>query len=332
MPRQPRPFEHHHLRKFRALGIREGTRWVLRGAMFRYGFSLAERLGFHLLPIHHSSPVPDTRELRRTLPRWSGRSELLGVSLDPDRQSALLEALRAYEEELRRLPTYDDVMSRWLGEGYSAVDGEILYGVVRHLKPRRVVEVGAGVSTFYCAEAARANERDGAPCAITSIDPGVRPALRELCRRRGIRLVESPVQEADRGLFSELDRDDILFIDSTHVVRIGGDVVHLYLDVVPRLRAGVVIQIHDIPFPALVPDPHEWVLRRHMFWTEPALVYALLMDNPRLEVLLAGRWLHERRPEALSRVLPSAAGGESPASLWLRVSDAPPPRGGGSGS
>ena len=99
-----------------------------------------------------------------------------------------------------------------------------------------------------------------------------------------------------------MSEGDILFIDSSHMVRINGDVNYLYLEVLPRLAKGVVVHIHDICFPYPTPPPDDWVFTRHQFWTEAALVQAFLIFNSAFKVLLCSSYLHYKAPDVLYSV------------------------------
>jgi hypothetical protein len=194
----------------------------------------------------------------------------------------------------------------------------VLYGMVRSLKPRRILEIGSGHSTLLSAQAILANtsEDPGYRCELRAIEPYPSEIL-----RRGFpglsRLVTAPVQDVPIADFLELGADDILFIDSSHVLSIGGDVRYEYLEVLPRLNPGVVVHVHDIFLPAEYPE--EWVRRQHRFWNEQYLLQALLVGNSGFEVLWGSSFMHLRHPEALERAFRSYRREERwPASFWLR--------------
>ena len=131
------------------------------------------------------------------------------------------------------------------------------------------------------------------------------------------RLEPRRAQEIPAEAFDALEADDILFIDSSHVVQVGGDVTHLFLQVLPCLKPGVVVHVHDIFLPH--DYPRAWVMEHHRFWTEQYLLHAFLLFNRGFEVLLAPAWLAAHHPEALAAAIPSydAACGR-PGSFWMR--------------
>ena len=280
-------------------------------------FPFFERLGFHVTPIHYYQVVPDTRTFPESL--WTTRSELAGVDMNPQGQLSLLDRFqqdfKAEYDQIPRSPTSDP--SFYIGNGaFDSVDAEILYAMVRHFRPRRVIEIGSGHSTRLTAQAVRENQsREGIEASFTAIEPYPRGAVRD-----GIpglsRLIEQPVQDVPLEEFEALEENDILFIDSTHVVRIGGDVVYEYLEILPRLKKGVVVHIHDIYLPAGYPKGV--VINNRWFWTEQYLLQAFLAFNESFEVLWAGSYMKINHPERLAQAFASYSAGTWPGSFWIR--------------
>lgn len=234
------------------------------------------------------SPLPAVRALARTRERWDRPSALAGVRYDLGAMRALLGRLVAeHGGELGELPPYDEAKRLGYGPGFTRLDATLLYLVLRHLRPRRVVEVGSGLSTYYAVRALERNRADGAPGAVTCIDPHSGDRVRDL---PGVEVLRREVQDVAPEFFEGLEAGDVLFIDSTHVVRIDGDVPHLYLEVLPRLRPGVVVHSHDVHFPYNVPHPaEEYVFgaKWPMLWTEAMLLQAFLALNAEFELFLA---------------------------------------------
>jgi hypothetical protein len=159
------------------------------------------------------------------------------------------------------------------------------------------------------------------------IEPFPFGALRSI---EGIKLIESQVQDVSIEEFKSLEAGDILFIDSSHIVRIDGDVPFLFLEVLPQLQPGVLIHIHDIPFPFNVPFPADyWTLVEHpdsphwpMFWNEAMLLQALLMGNPTFESILSLPMLRHYREANLRKMIPFCKTVEDEpntfSSIWIR--------------
>src|SRR5262249_1946304 len=151
--------------------------------------------------------------------------------------------------------------------------------LLRYWQPRRLIEIWSGYSTLLSADV---NRRFlGGSMQLTCIEPYPREFL-----RRGIpgvtRLIEKKAQDVELDVFAELEAGDVLFIDSSHVSKTGSDVNRIYFEIVPRLRPGVHVHVHDI----FLPDdyPREWVLGENRSWNEQYLLRALLMYSTRFRV------------------------------------------------
>jgi predicted O-methyltransferase YrrM len=251
------------------------------------------------------SPLPSVRALARTRERWDRPSALAGVSYDLDAMRSLLASLAAeHGGELAELPPYEEAKGLGYGPGFTRLDAALLYLVLRDLRPRRVIEVGSGLSTWYAVQALERNRADGVPAEITCIDPYSGDRVRGL---PGVEVLRREVQDVAPEYFEALGAGDVLFIDSTHVVRIDGDVPHLYLEVLPRLRPGVVVHSHDIHFPYNVPHPaEEYVFgaKWPMLWTEAMLLQAFLALNDEFELLLAPPLLRHHDEAFLEATMP----------------------------
>jgi len=202
-------------------------------------------------------------------------------------KSNLGELLARYLDEFLTYPAYSQVQSMGFGPGYTAVDALTLYMMVRHLKPRRYIEVGSGVSTFYCNLAALRNASEGYPLEITCIEPY---PYEKLSTIPGIRVLPQKVEDVDISMFQQLQENDVLFIDSSHILRVDGDVAFLFLEVLPMLNAGVMTHVHDIPYPYNFPYPPElWIFGQDwpMFWNEAMVLQAFLAFNRNFKISLS---------------------------------------------
>jgi hypothetical protein len=158
---------------------------------------------------------------------------------------------------------------------------------MRRIKPANYIEVGSGLSTYYSSVARERNEAEGQACHITCIEPYPYPQLHAL---QGNEVIAKEVQDVDVSFFETLKEGDVLFIDSTHIVKIDGDVPYLFLEVIPRLKKGVIIHIHDIPFPYNVPYPFDMYIfgkERPWYFTEPMFLQALLCDSDSYDILMS---------------------------------------------
>ncbi len=290
-------------------------------------FRLAERAGVHLTPRHYYTPVPDVRWLRQNARLWEGASTLAGVAWDLDGQmERLRDTCASYVHEVAGLELFNRVTSDGWGPGYGPIESQVLHCFLRVHRPRRVVEIGSGVSTACMLHAIQ-----GASTELICVEPFPSPVLRETA---GVRLLERACQEVPLSVFDELREGDLLFIDSSHAVKVGSEVARIYLEIIPRLRAGVFIHIHDIFLPYLYPpDILTWPF---WGWQETVLLAALLADNPKLEALFCLSALHHSRADGLRALLPDYrpramrgglfaddAPGHYPSSIWLRTAAVP---------
>ena len=281
-------------------------------ATFPELFRRWERRGFHVTPVHFYKPIPDTQSLPETL--WTHPSDLAGVEMNETTQLELLrEYIPKFRDEYEQLPTSSPGKDRGFYVNntlFGGVDALVAYCMVRHFKPRTIIEVGSGFSSLVLGQAAERNKRAGLIC----IEPFPREFLRE--GFPGLRsLIEKKVQDIELEFFAQLESDDILFIDSSHTVKIGSDVNYLFLEVLPRLRPGVIVHVHDIFLP--FEYRRDWVLDELRFWSEQYLLQAFLQFNSEFEVLMANSYLNHYHEEDLKAAFPALerwVGG----SFWMR--------------
>jgi hypothetical protein len=297
----------------------------LKQGLARFNLAL-ELVGVRLEPMHYYSQTPSRRDLAQTRADWAKPLDLPGVHWDLDEQLSWLEAVtRPFLSEVEGLARYRALESGEFGPGYGPIESQLLHCVIRQLAPRRLVEIGSGLSTMTTLHAARLNASEGrGQTAITCVEPFPRDALR---RVTDITLVAAPAQTVPIELFTDLGPGDVLFIDSTHAMKTGSELTRLYLEIVPRLVPGVVVHVHDVYLPySYEPD----ILFNLFDWQETALVAALLTGNGGLKVLACMSGLHHDRRVELEAIfsdyrpcdLPSGLStpqtrGHFPSSLWL---------------
>lgn len=280
-------------------------------------YPLYEARGWHITPVHFYQPIPDSRELPDRL--WSSLSPMRGVDLNEPFQIELLSSFQStFKGEYDEFPasSRDPLQFHFEQRSFCAGDAEMLYSMIRYFKPRRMIEIGSGMSTLLAAQAIRKNETLGYPCAFTAIDPFPPEFL-----RRGVpgleALVKSKVEAVPEETFFSLQANDILFIDSSHVIKIGGDVLYEYLELLPQLKPGVIVHCHDIFLPAQYPK--NWVLEDRRFWNEQYLLQAFLAFNNAFEILMAGSFLHLHHADKLKAAFASYDPTRAwPGSFWMR--------------
>jgi predicted O-methyltransferase YrrM len=294
-------------------------RQMIRAGRWLYyrAFPVAQAAGIHIVPNHFYGPIPDTRDLIGAL--WERPSEAVGIDMRPDGQLKLLDEISAFRDEYDRFPAHSTGVPHeyhHVNGKFGSIDGGMYYGLLRLLKPGRILEVGSGYSTMLAAQAIAVNEREtGEATELTVIDPFPHAAVAAGFSHLS-RTIASKVQDVPMDEFTRLEAGDILFIDTSHVVRIGGDVQFEFLEVLPRLQKGVIVHIHDIYLPAEYPK--EWVLDGLTFWSEQYILQAFLAFNSAFEVILGGQYLHLYHPEALKRTFQLYDGDPMIGSFWIR--------------
>ena len=286
--------------------LQEVKRDMIRGSR-----RMAEKAGYNIARTEDFySPLPSETNLLQNINRWNKPSALAGLHFDLDQQKTLLsDLMRQYYSEFAALPGYAVNLSAGFGLGYTEVDALLLYAMIRRLKPRHYLEVGSGLSTFYCSLAAGLNNEEHHPLQITCIEPY---PYENLYTVPGVEIIKREVQDVNVQTFTALEAGDVLFIDSSHVLRIDGDVPYLYLEVLPVIKPGVIVHIHDIPFPYNVPYPAEqWVLCSAegapywpVFWNEAMLLQAFLAFNPSFEILLSPTLIRYHDEQYLKENIP----------------------------
>ena len=244
---------------------------------------MAHQAGFDILRMSYSSPVPDVRTLSPA--HWAEAKPMPGIDFRMEVQRGLLAELQPYFKDFYGLLDENDINGFALDNPmYGPIDAELLFGMIRHSRPRRVVEVGSGSSTLITARALELNRREGDASELISIDPAPRLPIPDIPWHRHIR---GKVQDV-RVVLDDLGAGDILFIDSSHVVRLGSDVNFLVLERLPRASPGLLVHFHDIFLPWEYPRVS---VENGKYWTEQYLLQAFLSGNPSYEVTLAAHAL-----------------------------------------
>jgi len=273
-------------------------------------------------PGHFYSPIPDIDDINSPAIRANGRVESIpGVRLNERGQ---LDRAEEFAKNYPDMPFPEQAApglryhldNQWFSYG----DGVVLYSMMRDLKPRRIIEVGSGFSSAAMLDV---NDRffDG-KIELTFIEPYPK-------RLRGVlggadtahyTILEAPVQDAPMECFGKLEANDILFIDSSHVGKVGSDVLHLLFNVLPTLAPGVVVHFHDIPWP--FEYPHTW-LEQGRAWNEAYFLRSFLQYNTSFEIAYFNSFLATNHATAISGLMPlamrrpSAELTEGNSSIWI---------------
>jgi predicted O-methyltransferase YrrM len=289
----------------RARGAAQGA---LRGATTSAAAPQAFAPGNFYSPVPPASLLSDPSERSRVWP--DSPADPPGIDVRASAQLDLLARLSAHRwpSSVGPAPAYDPG-----NDQFPIQDAALLRALLLELRPARMVEVGCGWSTTVTA---RALADGGIDCDLTCIEPYPRDFLPSLDQIDALRIEK--VEHTPLSVFTALGAGDVLFIDSSHVAKTGSDVVHLVLEVLPRLADGVVVHVHDIFWPH--DYPQGWV-RAGFGWNEQYLLQAYLSGNARAHVLALNHWLAVRHPDAVESAF--GAVGLDGSSVWFTTGPEP---------
>jgi hypothetical protein len=189
--------------------------------------------------------------------------------------------------------------------------------MIRHHKPRRLIEIGSGFSTLLIAQALDVNQQESAEYTCHALSIDIRSKSMLTGWQGSVTCQKQRAQNIPLTEYQALQANDILFVDSSHIVKTGGDLHYLMLDVLPRLNPGVIVHFHDIFLPNIYPK--HWVMTKFLGYNEQYFVHAFLLFNNQYEVLWAGHYMHFNHPDKLKDAFESyRTGGGYPGSLWIR--------------
>ena len=282
---------------------------------FPFAKRIFRSVGVFPIRDHFFEPMVNPTHLWKPLDE---NRELPGIELNIQAQLERLAGFD-YNDELKQIPLERSEQGKFFynNPAFGSGDAEILYSFIRSEKPRRFIEVGSGFSTLLAREAIEKNKAEDSDydCELICIEPYEAHWLEEL----GIQVIRERLEHVPLDIFKQLDSGDMLFIDSSHVIRAQGDVVREYLEILPSLRPGVFIHIHDIYTPK---DYGHYVLVEEAYiWTEQYLLEALLMGNPSFEIVFSIYYLaHHHRDALLAKcpILRQQIEHRTGASFWIR--------------
>lgn len=238
-------------------------------------------------PGHYYSPIPDRKEIMAMSQQLFDvtKRDFFGIDLREKQQIELLEQLKSYPSLIEQIELgasfYDPDNSEFI-----LPDAWLLYAMLQHLKPKRVIEVGSGFSSMVLLTYAKTNQ-----VKLTFIEPNPGRFHQQLGNHSVpiYTIHQEKVQDVSIDLFFDLEPSDLLFIDSSHVGKIGSDLLHLLFEVVPRLREGVFIHFHDITYP--FEYPKEWI-EEGRYWNEAYFLRAFLMNNSFYRITFFNHFMH----------------------------------------
>lgn len=294
--------------EFAELLRRQGTEhWWMKKRVFE----AFEAQGFHVTQDHYYAPQPTVARLTPDL--WDGPRYInQAFCFDLEEMRTLFGELSPFATELADVPRTGASGFYWDNNFFPNFDAIIYYGLCRQLRPATILEVGSGFSTHVALRAAQQNGVTQVRC----IEPYPTPTLQAI-ENRLAQLIVQPVQDVPMDTFRALRAGDILFVDTSHVSKLGNDLHHIVFHVLPALPDGVFVHFHDIFLP--YEYPREWVVERNWFWNEQYLLLALLMYNEVFRVVFMNHHFLHTSPQVIAQSLGCLdLGTLQGASLWLR--------------
>jgi len=239
---------------------------------------------FWFPPGHFYSPIPSLEQIKLKEDKIFNKmpKEIPGINLNVKKQLEFLDNFKKYYKEFPfELHKKDGLRFYLQNPSYSLSDAVILFCMIRHLKPRRIIEVGSGYSSCLILDTNELFFKNEISC--TFIDPYAQllmSLIKESDKSRA-EIIEKDIQDIGLETFSELSSNDILFIDSTHVSKVNSDVNYIFFEILPHLKSGVYIHFHDIFYP--FEYPKEWIYQGAA-WNEAYLLRAFLQYNDKFKI------------------------------------------------
>ena len=270
-------------------------------------------IGIFPLNDHYYEPLFNSKHIKHNLQK---DRYLPGIDLNRENQLKNLSKLDKYNELIelnlnQQSPNYNfDIKNDFFGQA----DAEIYFQLIRYLKPKNILEIGSGHSTLIALEAIKRNKDvDGIETSMTCIEPYENDWLDKV----NVNILRETIEDTDPKNYLNLKKNDILFIDSSHMIRPQGDVLKIFAEILPKLTAGIIIHIHDIFTPKDYPE--KWIIKENKFWNEQYLVEALIANSERYEIYLALNYLKNNSYNKLKEVCPYLKESSDPGSFYLRV-------------
>ncbi len=261
----------------------------------RNRFSKTERVYYP--PGHFYSPIPSQTDLART----TESDSILGIDLKEENQLTLLGSFRHIYSSLEIPETKSTEYHYYFDNNYfSYSDGIILSCILSHFKSKKIIEIGSGFSTALIIDVSQ--KHLDSSIDITCIEPYEPERLNTLLTdKTSLHWIKKPIQDVDLNLFNILQKDDILFIDSSHVLKKGSDLQFIFNQILPRLNKGVIIHFHDIFYP--FEYPRKW-LNEGVYFNEAYALRNFLMFNDSFELVYFSDMMEKKHREWFEQNMP----------------------------
>jgi hypothetical protein len=267
-------------------------------------------------PGHFYSPIPNLQSIRQNHERIFNRNQkqIPGIDLREDQQLELLQRLLPFYKEQPFPENKSDEFRYYLSNtSYTYSDGLLLYAMIRMLAPKRIIEIGSGNSSALIMDVNQRYFQNSIACTFIEPYPKLLREIADPLPGKSV-LIEKELQNVPMETFMQLEANDILFIDSTHVTKTGSDVNIIFFEVLPAIKRNVFIHFHDIFFPFEYPE--NWVYEGFA-WNEDYLLRAFLMYNTDFEIVLFNTYLEQFHTKWFEDNMPLCLKNRG-GSLWIR--------------
>lgn len=268
-------------------------------------------------PGHFYSPVPDPDEVRENAERIFGKipREIPGIPLNEQQQLELLKEFKTYYDELPFSSEQKNNLKYFFeNPSYSYSDAIFLYCMMRHFKPKRIIEIGSGYSSCAILDTNELFFDGSIETSFIEPYPQLLLSLINNTDQDKIIIIAKRLQDVELDEFEILQKNDILFVDSTHVSKVGSDINRIFFDILPVLKSGVLIHFHDIFYP--FEYPQDWIFEGRA-WNEAYLLRAFLQYNSSFHIVLMNTFLEHFHERIFQEEMPLCLK-NSGASIWIR--------------
>ena len=283
------------------------------GHKFKLSRFILKKIGVFPIIKNYYEPVFDFDNLKYNL---NSKRSLPGVNLNLDNQLNFLEKFK-YSDELKQLNFNKKTENTGFfleNNFFMGGDADIYYQMIRHFKPKNIIEIGSGYSSLVAFEAIDNNLKiDGFKSTLTCVEPYENKWL----EKKGINVIREKIEELEPKMLEKLNNKDILFVDSSHIVKPQGDILKIFLEIFPKLNKGVIIHIHDIFTPRDYPS--KWLKEENRFYNEQYLFEAIMDNSLRYNILCSLNYLKNDHYSELKKVCPYLNEKCEPSSMYLQV-------------
>lgn len=271
-------------------------------------------------PGHFYSTIPSVDDIKKNNLRKYEEEIISDIDLNENFQFQLLKNSKSHYDKIPYsfVDEVDSLRYKLKDAQYRYSDVIFLFSIINEYKPKKIIEIGSGYSSAVMMDT---NDLFfNSQIDLTFIEPYPENRLLNLIKKddyNSVQIIKGFIQDIDLNMFDKLEENDILFIDSSHVSKLGSDLNHIIFNILPVLKPGVLIHFHDIFYPFELPK--KWISERNWFWNENYIIRAFLMNNNNYKMILFNSYLHFRKKQWLEENMPVCLkGAEETGSLWIQ--------------